>query len=88
MFVGGDVDNNGLIDFVFGSDQKAVLLQQNARGYIEYPLTGNLVSQRSNLVDVNGDGDLDLFVCNDEGENFIMKMMVPAISPKAPPCQT
>ncbi len=67
---GGDVDNNGLIDFVFGSDQKAVLLQQNARGYIEYPLTGNLVSQRSNLVDVNGDGDLDLFVCNDEGENF------------------
>ena len=67
---GGDVDNNGLIDFVFGSDQKAVVLQQNARGYIEYPLTGNLVSQRSNLVDGDGDGDLDLFVCNDEGENF------------------
>lgn len=66
----GDVDQNGLIDFVLGGDKKVTLLQQTGNGYQEKVMEGTLVCQRSNLLDLDRDGDLDLFVCNDEGENF------------------
>lgn len=66
----GDVDQNGLPDFIMAGDKKVSLLKPNGNTYTEMVLDGSLVSQRSNMVDVDGDGDLDVFVCNDEGANF------------------
>lgn len=68
--VAGDIDKNGLVDFILGADQNVILLQQYNRTYNELILPGSLVSQRANLLDLDKDGDLDVFVCNDEGENY------------------
>ena len=71
----GDIDNNGFNDMVFGGNATGVKVwMMGALGEvidaIDLPESEFYV-QGTNLVDINTDGWLDLFVCNDEGENKV-----------------
>ena len=69
----GDLDGNGFIDFLLGGDKKASALIQHGRTYNQQIANGQLVSQRTTLHDIDNDGDLDAFVCNDEGASLLYK---------------
>jgi hypothetical protein len=63
----GDFDRNGFNDVVLGNGSRITLLKANATGtaysVIAYPQ--NIFSQRTNFVDINNDGHLDLWACHD-----------------------
>lgn len=63
----GDLDANGYNDLVLGNGQRVSFLMANADGtaYTEVPFSQFIFSQRSNMVDIDNDGDLDTFVCHD-----------------------
>lgn len=69
----GDLDGNGFIDFLLGGDKRASALIQQGRTYNQQIANGQLVSQRTTLHDIDHDGDLDAFVCNDEGASLLFK---------------
>ncbi|MBP7515928.1 MAG: VCBS repeat-containing protein, partial [Flavobacteriales bacterium] len=65
----GDVDEDGHKDFVSGGNGDGVHLKKiSARG-VSVAVTnldnGNMFMQGMNMVDVNNDGDLDVFGCHD-----------------------
>ena len=59
--------------FFLGGDKKASALIQHGRTYNQQIANGQLVSQRTTLHDIDNDGDLDAFVCNDEGASLLYK---------------
>lgn len=68
----GDIDNNGFNDVLWGDYGGTYIMQANATG-TDYTST-NITSATSasfifvqgcNFFDINNDGDLDAFVCND-----------------------
>jgi hypothetical protein len=63
----GDLDGNGYNDLVFGNGQRVsfVMANNDGTGYGEDPFPQFIFSQRSNMVDIDNDGDLDAFVCHD-----------------------
>lgn len=67
----GDFDRNGYNDLVLGNGSRATVLKANQDGtnysIIAYPQ--NIFSQRSNFVDIDNDGNLDLWVCHDVDQN-------------------
>ena len=67
----GDFDRNGYNDIVLGNGSRATVLKANEDGtnysIIAYPQ--NIFSQRSNFVDIDNDGNLDLWVCHDVDQN-------------------
>ena len=65
----GDIDANGLNDLVFGNGSRISVIKATGTGftYVTYPQ--NIFSQRTNFIDVNNDGDLDLFACHDVDQN-------------------
>lgn len=74
----GDFDNDGFLDlFVanssFGNGEKNVLVQHLGNGayvQLQIPATEGIVNSRSvNWIDANGDGQLDLFVGNEQAGN-------------------
>ncbi len=67
----GDIDGNGFNDLVLGNGSRVSFLFANADGtnYTEDPHPEFIFSQRSNLVDIDNDGDLDAFVCHDIDES-------------------
>ena len=73
----GDVDRNGYNDLVFGGGSGATILLRSDDGLSfdakfsdETAQPGfYLFSQRSNMVDINNDGMLDVFVCHDVEPN-------------------
>ena len=67
----GDIDENGYTDLVFGNGSRVSFLFANADGtaYAEQTHPQYIFSQRSNLVDIDNDGDLDAFVCHDVDES-------------------
>lgn len=69
----GDLDGNGFMDFLLGGDKRASTLIQVGRTYTQQIADGQLVSQRTTLHDIDSDGDLDAFVCNDEGASLLYK---------------
>ncbi|HQW26383.1 MAG TPA: FG-GAP-like repeat-containing protein, partial [Saprospiraceae bacterium] len=67
----GDLDNDGLNDLVFGGNTNVsfVIAHQNGEAYTETIMPGYIFSQRGTLFDIDLDGDLDAFVCRDDGQS-------------------
>ena len=67
----GDYDNNGFNDLVYGSGSGVVFLKanNNGTGYTSDRKTENYLVQRTNFVDINNDGKLDAFACDDNAPN-------------------
>lgn len=67
----GDFDKNGYNDMVYGHTDGAAVMLANADGtaFTKFETTGDLFSQRTNFVDMNNDGNLDIFICHDIAPN-------------------
>ena len=72
--VAADVDGDGRTDIIATTSSAAILYRQSLpmKFEKEYFYTYPWLPQSSNLVDVDFDGDLDFFLCNDEGANVIL----------------
>lgn len=74
----GDINQDGFNDMVFAANESAGSVYYSLKSgdsiiYLAEVLQGSdqTYSQASNLVDINNDGWLDFFLCNDLGENKI-----------------
>lgn len=68
---GGDLNNDGINDFVIGNGQRAVIVHSYPNGTAEHFMQNTYVfSQRTNIVDLNNDGFNDVFVCHDVAPNI------------------
>lgn len=74
----GDINQDGYNDMVLAANESAGSVYYSSKSgdsivYIKETLQGSAqaYSQASNLVDINNDGWLDFFLCNDLGENKI-----------------
>jgi hypothetical protein len=69
---GGDLDGNGFNDLLFAGGGGASFIWANDAGtaYNETSDGNYIFCQRSNLVDMNSDGNLDAFVCHDVAPNI------------------
>lgn len=67
----GDYDGNGFNDIVFGNSSGVNVVQANSNGtaYSVSASNNDVFTQRTNFVDINNDGDLDIFVCHDVEPN-------------------
>ena len=67
----GDIDANGYNDLMLGDGDRVSFLYANANGsdFKETPGNEFIFCQRTTFVDINTDGHLDAFVCNDVGPN-------------------
>lgn len=65
----GDLNNDGLNDLVFGgiAGVSFVFSEFYQHKFREKVMPNSITAQRSNLIDLNGDHLLDVFVCNDIG---------------------
>jgi hypothetical protein len=68
----GDLDNDGFNDLLFGhlGTISFVHASDDGQEYNETVMPGFIVSQRSTLADINNDGWLDAFVCNDTARSI------------------
>lgn len=75
MGVAGDLNNDGLTELIFGGfyDGAKVLGRSGSSEMFQLKqnLGTNYFAQNSNTVDMNGDGFLDLFICDDDSESEI-----------------
>lgn len=67
----GDYDNNGYNDLLYGSGSGVTFLKANANGtgYTSDRKPQSFLVQRTNFVDINNDGKLDGFACDDNAPN-------------------
>ena len=67
----GDYDKNGFNDLVYGGGSGVTIMKANSTGTGFTQISGSqyVFSQRSNFVDINNDGHLDIFVCHDVQPN-------------------
>lgn len=67
----GDYDNNGYNDLIYGSGSGITFLKANSDGtaYATDRKTQSYLVQRTNFVDLNNDGLLDAFACDDNAPN-------------------
>ncbi len=67
----GDFDGNGYTDLVLGNGSRVSLLKANSDGGVytlsTYPQ--NIFTQRTNFVDIDNDGNLDLWACHDVAQS-------------------
>jgi hypothetical protein len=64
---GGDIDANGFNDLILGSGSQVSFVYANdsGTGYNEVNVSDNIFTQRTNMVDIDNDGNLDAFACHD-----------------------
>jgi hypothetical protein len=67
----GDFDNNGFNDLMYGSGSGVTFLKANNDGsaYTTDRKTQSFLVQRTNFIDINNDGLLDAFACDDNAPN-------------------
>ncbi|HEX9980684.1 MAG TPA: FG-GAP-like repeat-containing protein [Flavobacterium sp.] len=67
----GDLNKDGYNDLLYGSDAGLTFMKSNGTGsgYIEDSPGQYIFCQRTNFVDINGDGNLDAFSCHDVDPN-------------------
>ncbi len=67
----GDLDDNGYNDLVYGSGSGVTILKANATGtaYTTDRKPQSYLVQRTNFVDLNNDGRLDIYACDDNAPN-------------------
>jgi hypothetical protein len=68
----GDYNKDGYNDLLYGAGGGAVIMMSNDTGTafstkLETP--DSFLSQRTNFVDINNDGELDAFICDDNAPN-------------------
>lgn len=71
----GDVDQDGYNDILYGLNGMAQLFKSdNATSFTRTNVSGlaYIFSQGTNFADIDNDGDLDIFVCNDVGTSMIL----------------
>ncbi|MBL4654381.1 MAG: VCBS repeat-containing protein, partial [Bacteroidia bacterium] len=71
----GDYDTDGDNDILFGGGLISLLLKNNSANgnFTTEVLPDTFFAQGSNFVDINNDGLLDIFICNDTAGNIIYK---------------
>lgn len=78
----GDYDRNGFNDLVLGSGSRCAMVKANedGTGYVQLTGTGstnnfnrNIFTQRTNFIDINNDGNLDLFACHDVDQSHVYR---------------
>ena len=71
----GDFDKNGYNDLALGNGSRVTILKANGTGtnysIIAYPQS--IFTQRTNFVDINNDGHLDLWACHDVAQSHAYK---------------
>ncbi|MCJ8154454.1 FG-GAP-like repeat-containing protein [Chryseobacterium sp. SSA4.19] len=67
----GDYDNNGYNDLMYGSGSGIAFVKANSNGtgYTSEKKPQSFLVQRTNFIDINNDGKLDAFVCDDNAPN-------------------
>ena len=72
-FLSGDLDNDGVAEIICsGIEDGAQFLRMQNGTFTTYSTVDgdpSIYAQNSNLVDLDNDGFLDFFVCNDDGES-------------------
>jgi len=68
---GGDMDNNGYTDLIYGGGSGASIIMANSTGtgYSHFADANYIFSQRTNVIDVNNNGVADAFICHDVDAN-------------------
>ena len=71
----GDYDKNGYNDLVFGSGNRLAIIKANptGTGYSEITYPQNIFTQRTNFIDIDNDGNLDLFACHDVAQSHVYR---------------
>lgn len=71
----GDLDNDGKPEIIvngISSEVKVYKINDQGNPYLYYKVPVFIYSQAANLVDINNDGYLDLFICNDESDSVVL----------------
>lgn len=68
----GDFNKDGYNDLVFGNSNRLTVIKSNTGGtsYTEVPYSQSIFTQRTNFVDINNDGNLDLWACHDVAQSY------------------
>jgi len=63
----GDLNSDGYLDLMFGGGSRVSFYLSNSTGtaFTEQFIDDYIFSQRTNIVDIDNDGDLDAFACHD-----------------------